>query len=150
MWLAANSSATIAEGILGVDQAPFIDCIDFSEDRAEDALCGVPLDDVGAMPNYESELYDYIQPLDYQGPFNWLMNDSFFLKEGELDTWRSEAVMTSEGDFQITLHQELAGGKEDFRIAFVIDPNYQPVECIQSGDTCYTLDGEPQLSLIHI
>ena len=58
VWLAANSSATIAEGILGVDQAPFIDCIDFSEDRAEDALCGVPLDDVGAMPNYESELYD--------------------------------------------------------------------------------------------
>jgi hypothetical protein len=144
VWLAANSSASIAEGIIGVDQAPVIDCYNTVEERIDGSFCEIPLDDVGAMPIYESELYDYIQPLTYQGPFNWLMNDAFYLKEGEIDTWRSEAVMTSEGDFQITLHQELAGGKEDFRIAFVIDPGYQPKECIQSGDTCYTLDGEPQ------
>ena len=142
VWLAANSSASIAEGAVGVAQAPIIDCYNVGEDVLEGSTCDVPLVD-GLMPAYESELYGYIQPTAYQGPFGWLMNDAFYLKEAKFEPWRSEAVMTSEGDFQITLHQRLGSG-EDFRIAFVIDPNYQPVECIQSGETCYTLSGEPK------
>ncbi|MFT5584744.1 MAG: hypothetical protein ACI9VR_002330 [Cognaticolwellia sp.] len=156
VWLAANSSASIAEGAVGIGQAPIIDCyntLDLDreiDERIEGSKCDVAVDENGQLPNqtgllpsYESELYDYIQPTAYQGPFGWLMNDAFYLKEDKFEPWRSEAVMTSEGDFQVTLHQRLGNG-EDFRIAFVIDPQFQPKECIQSGETCYTLDGEPQ------
>ena len=154
VWLAANSSASIAEGAVGVASAPIIDCYNVGEDILEGSKCDAPLDEFGNLPFYESELYEYIQPQPdplpsddvgpwYQGPFSWLKNDAFYLKEGKFEPWRSEAVMTSEGDFQVTLHQRLGNG-EDFRVAFVIDPSFQPVECIQSGATCYTLDGEPQ------
>lgn len=150
VWLAANSSASIAEGAVGVGQAPIIDCTLPVEERLEGSMCAPELDEDGYLPYYESELYGYIQPDPqydggprYQGPFSWLIDDAFYLKEDKFEPWRSEAVMTSEGDFQITLHQRLGNG-EDFRVAFVIDPTFQPVECVQSGETCYNLDGEPQ------
>ena len=143
VWLAANSSASVAEEAvrLGPGSTTTIDCFNSEEDVLEESACGVELDG-GSLPNWDwpSE-FSHVQSSSYQGPWGFLLDDAFYLKEDKLDPWRSEAVITSEGDFQLTLHNRLDGG-EDFRIAFVIDPVFQPQECIQSGYTCYTLDGE--------
>jgi len=58
----------------------------------------------------------------------WLVADGFEAVSAPLDPWRGEAVMTSEGDLQVTFHQRLPNG-EDFRFAFVVDPDFQPSSC---------------------
>jgi hypothetical protein len=62
----------------------------------------------------------------------WIDRDAYVVVREELDPWRGEAVMTSEGDLQLTFHHRLPGG--DFRWSTVIDPNFQPVECLPQDD----------------
>ena len=69
--------------------------------------------------------------------FTWLAGDAYYLGQGELVPWRSEGLMTNEGDFQLTVHHDLGNG-EDFRFTFVIDPELRPSICIQQGQTCFT------------
>lgn len=66
----------------------------------------------------------------------WLEEDAFRAVGGALDPWRGEGIITSEGDVQIGFHHRLPGG-EDFRFAFVIDPNFQPTRCAEddAGNT---------------
>ncbi len=76
-------------------------------------------------------------PIDICGDFDpeheqWLKTDGYEVVTSPLDPWRGEAIMTSEGDLQVTFHQRLPGG-EDFRFAFVVDPDFQPSSC-QLGD----------------
>ena len=59
----------------------------------------------------------------------WVDRDAFIGVHEQLDPWRGEAIMTSEGDLQLTFHHRLPG--EDFRFAFVVDPEFQPRECVQ-------------------
>lgn len=47
------------------------------------------------------------------------------------DTYRVEAVLTSEHDLQLTVHQTTDFG--DVRFGFVIDPNFQPQVCQDDG-----------------
>lgn len=58
----------------------------------------------------------------------WLSQSAWHVVQESLDPWRGEAVITGEGDFQVTFHHQLPGG-EDFRFAFVVDPNFQPTQC---------------------
>ena len=69
--------------------------------------------------------------------FSWLDTDTYFLNQGELQPWRSEGLMTNEGDFQLTVHHDLGHG-EDFRFTFVVKPDLKPSICIQEGQTCFT------------
>ncbi len=65
----------------------------------------------------------------------WLTFDAFHVVSGPLDPWRGEAVLTAEGDLQITFHNRLPDD-QDFRFAFIVDPQFQPTECRQdeNGD----------------
>lgn len=67
----------------------------------------------------------------------WLAFEGFEVVSSPLEPWRGEAIITSEGDLQITIHNRLPGGK-DFRFAFVVQPEFQPRTC-QAG-----ADGAPE------
>lgn len=64
----------------------------------------------------------------------WLAFDGFEVVTSPLEPWRGEAIITSEGDLQITIHNRLPGGA-DFRFAFVVDPKFQPRTCIADPET---------------
>lgn len=59
---------------------------------------------------------------------NWLDDKGFYLKTDELTTWREEAVLTAEGDLQLTVHMQTEFG--DVRFGWVIRPNFNPTECV--------------------
>ncbi len=69
-------------------------------------------------------------PLDYE---YWADEDGYIVFGDELTPWRGEAIITSEGDVQLYFHQELNGG-ENFRFGMVVDPNFQPVQCVGNED----------------
>lgn len=47
-------------------------------------------------------------------------------------SWREEVVLTTEGDLQLTFHSRTQFG--DLRFGWVIDPVFQPEECVQDED----------------
>ncbi|MCB9764147.1 MAG: hypothetical protein H6739_30530 [Alphaproteobacteria bacterium] len=126
-WLAKNSSATVLERELNLGDATVIDCRQVDESEKSDvSVCSF------GTPNPADETYtrpDFVQN-------QWLDDDVFYLLQNDLDAWRSEAILTSEGDFLLTVHHDLGNG-QDFRFAFAIDPNYQPTICIQENQSCY-------------
>jgi hypothetical protein len=63
----------------------------------------------------------------------WLHRDKFRVVKQKLEPWRGEAIITTEGDFHVTFHHTVGGS--DFRFAFVIDPDFQPQECVGSGES---------------
>jgi hypothetical protein len=63
----------------------------------------------------------------------WAFQDGFMAFGQKLEPWRGEGVITSEGDFQVGFHHRLPNG-QDFRFAFVIDPDFAPTTCVQDGD----------------
>jgi len=126
VWLAENSSGTIDEGELSLKSADYLDCS--------------PKEDSGLVEGVDylcpEEVDDTIEPLDQAGPNYWLDDDAYYVMQGKYEPWRSEALMNSEGDFQLTVHHDLGDG-QDFRFAFAIDPVFQPSICIQENQTCY-------------
>lgn len=73
---------------------------------------------------------------------HWANRDAFVVVREELEPWRGEAVMTSEGDLNITFHHRLPGG--NFRFAFVIKPDFEPERCVdRDGDVQFEpIDGD--------
>jgi len=124
VWLADNSSASLEDGSVARNSLTLVDCGPDAEPDDDGNYPGCP---EGMAPDDYNPEY-----------FSWWADDRYYLDQGELDPWRAEALITNEGDFQITLHHEI--GKEDFRFAFVIDPNFEPSICIQEGQSCYTTD----------
>ncbi len=112
VFLSTSTSTTLFEERLDLDAFPEhyqIDCRSGDDlDLLDDALdiCG-ELD-----PDHET----------------WLTFDGYEVVGGPLEPWRGEAIITSEGDLQLTFHQALPSG-EDFRFAFVVDRAFQPTEC---------------------
>ena len=133
-WHAASSSATVDEGKLPLGQADYFDCTtDDPEEREEGAVCPWLDEEVVNPNNEEATSPEY---------FTFLYGDDYYLKEGNLEAWRSEALITNEGDFQLTFHHDLGKG-QDYRVAFVLDPEFQPTQCVSENSTCYALNGEP-------
>ena len=122
-WLAENTSGTIAQHVYA--------------DKADPDQWFDDGGTIGKVDCYTAECSDFDPQY-----MHWLNEDAFYVVQNELTPWRSEAIMTSEGDFQVTVHHELdssvGDANEDFRFAFVIDPGYQPTVCIQDGQTCYS------------
>ena len=102
----------------GWDSSYVMDCRDLEEENEAFRLPGINLDCSNA-------------PLHEQ----WMYNSAFRAVGQKLDPWRGEAIITSEGDFQIGFHHRLPGG-EDFRFAIVVDPTFQPTTCdeTESGE----------------
>lgn len=75
----------------------------------------------------------------------WLSRDAYHVQTEALDPWRGEAILTSEGDLQVTFHHQVTGG-DDMRFAFVIDPAFQPRTCVQDasgeGTSYQDVDGD--------
>ncbi len=63
---------------------------------------------------------------------DWLDDRSYYLNHDEVTTWREEALMTSEGDLQLTLHMTTPFG--EVRFGWVVDPDFQPTECVDDGE----------------
>jgi hypothetical protein len=59
---------------------------------------------------------------------SWLLEDGFEVVQEEIEPWRGEAIINSEGDLQIGFHHRLPGGA-DFRFNFTVNPNFQPITC---------------------
>ena len=64
---------------------------------------------------------------------NWATEDGYFGLRGDLDAWRSEALINSEGDLQLTIHVDL-GDDQDFRYVWSIDPGFAPDDCLEDDD----------------
>jgi len=73
----------------------------------------------------------------------WINLDGFQVVHENLNPWRGEAVMTSEGDLHMVFHHRLNGG-EDMRFAIAIDPKFRPQICEQteSGVEWKDVDGD--------
>jgi len=120
VFLASSTSKTLTDDKIDLDAGSeaarhyTVDCVggDKQLKKALD-ICG----DANWPPTHEA----------------WLSRDAYHVYTDTLEPWRGEAIMTSEGDFQVTFHQALTGG-EDFRFAFVIDPVFQPKKCVQSEE----------------
>lgn len=67
--------------------------------------------------------------------FPWLKDYGYYRKEGTVSTddaiWRAEAVLTSEGDLQLTVHADMEDFG-DFRFGWSIKPDFQPTVCDDS------------------
>lgn len=82
--------------------------------------------------------------------FSWLGGYDFYVKEGKLSSetkgegelWRTEAVLTSEGDLQLTAHGNV-GDFGDFRFGWTINPDFQPKVCVgdETGASLEDVDG---------
>ncbi|MDP2312274.1 MAG: hypothetical protein Q8P41_05160 [Pseudomonadota bacterium] len=74
--------------------------------------------------------------------FGWLDDYAYFLNEGKIEPWRTEAVLTTEGDLQLTVHMDFPQWG-DFRFGWVIDPDFQPTECEdgENGAELVDVDG---------
>ena len=63
----------------------------------------------------------------------WIIDDGYYALTGDLDAWRSEALINSEGDLQLTIHVDL-GDDQDFRYVWSIDPDFAPDDCLENED----------------
>lgn len=61
--------------------------------------------------------------------FGWLDDYAYYVRQGKVEPYRVEAVMTTEGDLQLTVHMDV-GEFGDFRFGWVIDPDFQPKACV--------------------
>ncbi len=153
VWLAANNSGTVAEGELDVVErsARIIDCSGRGwDDETEDFDLGyigprsgddyatgkyfggacAPDDSSCDQAALDADC-DLIDGMEY---FDFLQRDGFYYLTESIETWRTEALINGEGDLQITFHDRLGDG-EDFRLAFVIKPDFAP-------PTCFDADGD--------
>lgn len=122
-WLAASSSGTVDEGALTLSDATKFNCTGLDVLGFEQSTCSKPDDPGWFDPQF----------------FTWVDDDAYYVMSGALEPWRSEVVVTSEGGLQLTFHMDLGDG-EDFRVAWVIDPDFEPTVCTQAEDGSTSLE----------
>jgi len=66
---------------------------------------------------------------------NWLDDKAYYLNTDKVESYREEAVLTSEGDLQLTVHTSTPFG--DVRFGWVVKPDYAPTQCA-------TVDGKTE------
>ena len=112
------------------------------EDTNKDGV----IDGHDAIAAFAEECAD-IRDAEYQ---TWLKDDGYYAMTGKIgeyknakgelvnDTWRSEAIINSEGDLQLTVHVDIGNG-QDFRYHFTIDPDFNPKKCVTNDE------GKPEI-----
>ncbi len=68
--------------------------------------------------------------LDAEGSAYFLGEDGYYGMQGGLEGWRTEAVLTGEGDLQLGFHQKIYG--EDWHFIWVIDTEFAPQVCVSN------------------
>jgi hypothetical protein len=134
-WLAAGSSGTVDEGKLDLSTATKVNC---SGTEVKD------FDDFDTSQCNQGGA-DWFAPQ----WFTWLDDDGYYVLTDDLVAWRSEAIMTAERDLQLTFHIDLGDG-QDFRVAWVIDPDFLPTRCTQDEDgqtVLHLFDGQDWVSM---
>ena len=115
-----------------------IDCREFENNAEKNVL---------QLPDAKRRICDDWGDINVDGnpepPFETWMGQSpwWVVHEPEINTWRGEAVITGEGDFQIGFHHRLPGGA-DARFAFVIDPDFAPQRCNPETAEPEPVDGD--------
>lgn len=70
----------------------------------------------------------------------WIVDDGYYGLSGDIKPWRTEALLNAEGDLQLTVHVELPAKDEkdaedqDFRFNFSIDPDFNPLDCLEDEE----------------
>ena len=170
-WLASNSSAAIGEdNLTGIgDKATIFECSgrgwDMTEGRYEDGYIGPRSAAEAAEPRFIGGACE----LDADGePVAWctdeiqqqwadqcngtagtvgvvetfMNDDGYYALQGDMDPWRTEALINGENDLQLTVHHYLEKG-QDFRFTFSIAPDFAPTRCIstENGAEIQEVDG---------
>jgi hypothetical protein len=60
----------------------------------------------------------------------WPTQSGYKVVSEELNPWRGEALMTSEGDLQLAFHHRVLGGA-DTRYIMSVDPDFAPTHCVE-------------------
>jgi hypothetical protein len=159
VWLAANTSGTVAGDRLPTltDDSTVFECsgrgwdseagtwdegyigprieADYSDDRFIGGACART--DGGSYQNFCADLVDEmtaecdgVSALDFH---LWQQEDGFYGLSGGITGWRTEGLLNSEGDLQLTVHNDLGHG-EDFRFHFSIAPDFAPADCIEDDE----------------
>lgn len=140
-FLSSTDSISVVKGNIPLDN----DAADGAWTTAERVDCREFDEDLSAA---DVEALRLENPLDIcDGPDwpptheTWLDTTGFYVLGQDLDPWRGEAIINSEGDLQVGFHHRLPGG-EDMRFSFVIDPDFQPTACVQNeaGDGVELVD----------
>lgn len=150
VFLSATNSPTVDKGKLdieafgtteGFERRPAIDCREFTDVTKQKEIDALRLQDRAQICPGDADP----SPLWPPAHETWLADTGYYVLGGKLDPWRGEAIVTSEGDIQIGFHQRVPGG-EDFRFSFVVNPDFQPTQCVQdatSGEvTAEPVDGD--------
>jgi hypothetical protein len=110
------------------------------------AYCGTPTDngedDAALNEVIQHEVDECAAFLEAQAWPIKLASDGYYSFGSDIDAWRSEAIITGEGDLQITLHQDLGG--KDLHFSFTIMPDFEPVRCVSDetgGASIEQVDG---------
>jgi hypothetical protein len=122
-----------------------MDCRTFASPDDEAALrIGCDEDDEGCDPKTDPAPINICGqnkgwPPEYE---EWAQQSGFRVVTEELDPWRGEGLITSEGDLQIAFHHRVPGGA-DSRFVISIDPDFAPTTCrnTQSGYELVYYDG---------
>jgi hypothetical protein len=155
VWLAANSSPAVGQGLVNLDGATHIECVrGWNEEEGDWDLgyigpregevkeggdwadtyiggdCAPTDDDCLAVID---ELQAPCEQIEEMQLHRFLQLDGFYAFREDLDPWRTEVVINSEGDFQLAFHNRLDAG-EDFRVVFSIAPDFAPIECTTDDD----------------
>ena len=140
-FLSADTSFSLQKG--AVDPADWgneawaIDCREFETNAEKQAL---QLEDALKMCGQWTEIGDFDDDPEPTQE-TWLGQSAWHILHEELDPWRGEAIITSEGDLQIGFHHRLPGGA-DFRFAFVVDPDFAPKRCEIDGGDAVPINGD--------
>jgi len=155
-WLAANSSGSVAEdAIKDIEtKATIFECRrgwdanegengnwepgyigprqddDPTDERFVGGDCDPDDSECTAVQDAMDEECEVIDALEY---YYFLQDDGYYGLSGQLEPWRTEAMLNGEGDVQLTTHHRLGNG-EDFRFTFSIKPNFAPIECLSDDD----------------
>lgn len=98
-----------------------VDCREF-ETREDRELLQLP------------EAIDICKGNSWPPPYEtWAEQNGYYVVSEQLDPWRGQALITGEGDLQVSFHHRVPGGA-DFRFLFAIDPEFGPVKCKNNAD----------------
>lgn len=131
-FLSAAGSQTAARDKLDPDdfeRTYAVDCRTFNGEEGEE-LEGLRLDNRLQICTGDEGVGEDDWPLTHE---KWLERDGYEVFGDPLDAFRGEAIVTTEGDLQLTFHHRLSA-QESFRFHVVVDPDFQPRECRQVDD----------------
>jgi len=108
---------------------------------ADEDLVDYPLEAICTQDMMRKYVEDCEPLQDASGGSYFLDEDGYYAMKGGIEPWRTEAILTGEGELQLAFHQEIQG--EDWHLIWTIDPDFKPEACVS------TEDGEAEVVPVH-